>query len=208
MHVKLLNKNFKFFYILLIIQQALSECISIVLLMTSYLVFNDDLFIFSFTNFNNSIINDYFAFFTKLSICLFSMIYFLIIANFLKEQKLVSFEYLLTILFALLGLLIMCGSNDLLLAYLAIELSSLAFYILASFRKMSSYSVESGIKYFITGAISSAFFLLGSTFIYGLTGSINFSDFQDLFDLYIFYFNSQNFLYEFTHIIYTLDTNK
>ena len=71
----------------------------------------------------------------------------------------------------------MCSSNDLLTAYLSIELSSLAFYILASFRKISSYSVESGIKYFVTGAVSSAFFLLGSSFIYGLTGSINFSDF-------------------------------
>jgi NADH-quinone oxidoreductase subunit N len=71
----------------------------------------------------------------------------------------------------------MCSSNDLLTAYLAIELSSLAFYLLASFKKTSSYSVEGGIKYFITGAVSSAFFLLGSSFIYGITGSINFTDF-------------------------------
>ena len=83
----------------------------------------------------------------------------------------------------------MCSSNDLLTAYLAMELSSLSFYILASFRKISTYSVESGIKYFIIGAISSAFFLLGSSFIYGAIGSINFSDFQDLFELSIFYFD-------------------
>jgi NADH-quinone oxidoreductase subunit N len=76
----------------------------------------------------------------------------------------------------------MCCSNDLLTAYLAIELSSLAFYILASFKKTSSYSVEGGIKYFITGAVSSAFFLLGSSLIYGITGSINFTDFFDLFE--------------------------
>lgn len=175
--------------------------------MASCLLFNDELFMFNFTNFNNSIINDYFAFFTKISICFFSIVYFLIIANFLKEQKLVSFEYLLTILFAILGLLIMCGSNDLLLAYLAIELSSLAFYVLASFKKISSYSVESGIKYFITGAISSAFFLLGSSFIYGLTGTINFSDFQDLFHLSIFYLDSDNFLYEGLNLFHILNVN-
>jgi len=115
-------------------------------------------------------------------ICWFSAFYFLIVSNFLKEQKLTSFEYLLIILFAVLGLLLMCSSNDLLTAYLSIELSSLAFYILASFRKVSSYSVESGIKYFITGAVSSTFFLLGSSFIYGFTGSINFSDFFFLFE--------------------------
>lgn len=185
----------------LIIQRALSDCIAVILFMASYLFFNDELFMFHFTNFNNSIINDYFAFFTKISICLFSMIYFLMISNFLKKQKLVSFEYLLITLFAVLGLLIMCGSNDLLLSYLAIELSSLAFYVLASFKKTSSYSVESGIKYFITGAISSSFFLLGSSFVYGFTGTINFSDFQDLFDLSIFYLDSNSFLYEWSVII-------
>lgn len=88
-------------------------------------------------------------------------------------------------LFAILGILLMCSCNDLLTAYLAIELSSLAFYILASFRKVSTYSVESGIKYFITGAISSAFFLLGSSFIYGAIGSINFDDFRSIFQISI-----------------------
>lgn len=173
----------------LMLQKALSETMALVLLMTSYLIFNDDLLTLNFSNFNNSIINDYFAFFTKILICLFSTFYFLMVGNSLKEQKLTSFEYLLIILFAILGLMLMCSSNDLLTAYLAIELSSLAFYILASFRKISSYSVESGVKYFVTGAISSAFFLLGSSFIYGLTGSINFSDFHDLFECSIMYFH-------------------
>lgn len=85
----------------------------------------------------------------------------------------------------------MCSSNDLLIAYLSIELTSFALYILASFQKNSSYSVESGIKYFIVGSISSAFFLLGSSFIYGITGTLNFIEFfeltkKSLFDLYPF----------------------
>lgn len=94
-------------------------------------------------------------------------------------------------LFAILGILIMCSCNDLLTAYLAIELSSLAFYILASFRKVSVYSVESGIKYFIIGAISSAFFLLGSSFLYGAIGSINFSDFRSIFQESVFYIEKE-----------------
>jgi len=177
--------------------------------MTSCLIFNDDLLISNFLNFNKSFINDYFAFFTKMLVCVFSSLYFLIISTSLKEQKLVSFEYLLIILFAILGALLMCSSNDLLTAYLAMELSSLALYILASFRKISTYSVESGLKYFIIGAISSAFFLLGSSFIYGVIGSINFLDFQDLFELSIFYFDpyynfSNGKIQEFSNITYTL----
>ena len=171
----------------LMLQKAVSKCLSLILLMSCYLTINDNLIAFDFVTFNNSIINDYFAFFTKILIYFFSAIYFLLISDSLKEQKLTSFEYLIIILFAILGLSIMCSSNDLLITYLAIELSSLAFYILASFKKTSSYSIESGIKYFITGAISSAFFLLGSSFIYGVTGSINFLDFFELFECSMFY---------------------
>ena len=108
-----------------------------------------------------------------------------------------SIGWLKLILFAVLGLLLMCSSNDLLTAYLSIELSSLAFYILTSFRKISSYSVESGIKYFVTGAVSSAFFLLGSSYIYGLTGSINFSDFFFLFECSTIDFYSHDLMFGF-----------
>jgi NADH:ubiquinone oxidoreductase subunit 2 (subunit N) len=85
----------------------------------------------------------------------------------------------------------MCSSNDLLTAYLSIELTSFALYILASFQKNSNYSIKSGIKYFIIGSISSAFFLLGSSFVYGITGSLNFIEFFELtsksiFDFYPF----------------------
>lgn len=171
----------------LMLQKALSECMALMLLMACYLIINDDLIALEFSTFNNSIINDYLAFFTKFVVCFSSAIYFFIIANSLKEQRLTSFEYLLITLFSVLGLMLLCSSNDLLTAYLAIELSSLSCYLLASFKKTSSYSVEGGIKYFITGAVSSAFFLLGSSFIYGLTGSINFNDFLDLFECSLFY---------------------
>jgi len=196
----------------LMLQKAVSECLALVLIMSCYLIYNDDLiylsafkpvnelFIFpdfylkDFVSFNNSIKNDFLGFFAKFLICFFSAIYFLLISDSLKEQKLTSLEYLLVILLAIVGLLLMCNSYDLLTAYLTIELSSLAFYILASFRKTSSYSIEAGIKYFITGAVSSAFFLLGSSMIYGVTGSINFVTFFDFYETssygdfpYIFY---------------------
>jgi NADH-quinone oxidoreductase subunit N len=174
----------------LMLQKALSECIALILAMTCYLILNDDLMTLNFISFHNSIMNDYLAFIAKFLICFFSSLYFLLISNSLKEQRLTSFEYLLVLLFAILGLMLMCSSNDLLTAYLAIELSSLAMYILASFRKTSSYSIESGIKYFITGAVASAFFLLGSSFIYAFSGSIHFDDFLTLYESDIFFYPS------------------
>lgn len=166
----------------LMLQKAVSECIALIMFMACFLLINDDLIAVNLLTFNNAILNDYFSFFTKFVVCFSSAIYFLVIANSLKDQKLTSFEYLLLILFSVLGLILMCSSNDLLIVYLSIELASLSCYLLASFKKTSSYSVEGGIKYFITGAVSSAFFLLGSSFIYGITGSINFYDFFDLFN--------------------------
>jgi NADH-quinone oxidoreductase subunit N len=73
--------------------------------------------------------------------------------------------------------MLLCSSNDLLTAYLAIELSSLSFYILALSKKSSNYSVEGGIIYFVTGAVSSAS-CFGSSYIYGATGTINFTDLE------------------------------
>lgn len=153
----------------------------------------------SFSIPNNSIKNDSLGIFTKFIVCYSAAMFFLINANFLKEQKLTSFEYLIILLFAVLGLLLMCNSNDLLTAYLTLELSSLAFYLLATFKKTSSYSIESGIKYFITGAVSS-FFLLGSSFIYGFSGSVNFNTFFNLFESYLVFYNFTYYYYLHTSL--------
>jgi NADH-quinone oxidoreductase subunit N len=166
----------------LMLQKAISESLGLMLFMASYLLVNDDLISLGFKSFSGSIANDSLAFYSKLIVCISSAFYFLIISNFLKYQRLTSFEYLLITLFAVLGLILLCGSNDLLTAYLAIELFSLASYLLASFKKTSTYSIESGLKYFVTGALSSAFFLLGSSFLYGQLGSIDFDVIQLMTD--------------------------
>ena len=170
----------------LIVQKSISECIGLILLLSCYLILNDDLLllnsnvinVYPLTCFYKSISLDYFGELTKFIVCFFSALYFFIISDFLKNYNLTSLEYLIILLFAVLGLILLCSSNDLLTAYLAIELISLSSYILAAFKKTSSYSVEAGIKYLITGAISSSFFLLGSSFLYAFTGSIYITDFE------------------------------
>lgn len=173
----------------LIVQKSLSNCLALICLMSCCLVINDDLICLNYVSFHNTVINDYMKFFSQFIVCLFSSIFFYFIADFLKDQKLVSFEYLLIVFLAILGLVLLCGTNDLLTAYLAIELTSLSSYVLAAFKKTSNYSVEAGIKYFVTGAISSAFFLLGSSFIYFLSGSVNLLDIWDLLSVNRFFPN-------------------
>jgi len=153
----------------------------LVLFLSCFLVLNDGLDVLEQSVLNDTIVNDYLSFFSKLVIGSLSLFCLLMIQPYLTSQKINQFEYILLILFAVLGLFLLCSSNDLLTAYLAIELQSLAFYVLASFKKNSTHSVDAGIKYFILGAFSSSLFLFGSSLLYGVTGTINFEEFKDLF---------------------------
>ena len=164
-----------------LIKSSLVYLSILVLYMTCFLLINDNLNILELTNFNYSIANDYLSFSSKILIGITSMFCLFMVDQYLTEQKINHFEYILLILFSILGLFLLCSSNDLITAYLAIELQSLAFYILAAFKKNSTFSVESGLKYFILGAFSSSLFLFGSSLIYGISGTISFENFKDLY---------------------------
>ena len=96
--------------------------------------------------------------------------------DYIIKQKIFSYEINILILISLLGLMLLISSNNLIILYLSIELQSLSFYILAASQRKSILSIESSLKYFILGSIASGFILFGSSIIYGITGSINFSN--------------------------------
>ncbi|MET0910800.1 MAG: NADH-quinone oxidoreductase subunit N [Ilumatobacteraceae bacterium] len=77
---------------------------------------------------------------------------------------------------AAIGGIVMASSNDLIVLFLGLETLSLALYVLASSNRRSSQSAEAGLKYFILGGFSSAFFLYGIALVYGATGSTNISE--------------------------------
>ena len=157
---------------------------ALLMILTLLLLLNEDLLVTNSLISNNFIINDYLSFAAKLVICLTSLLFFIVINVSLRDDpKYNNFEYVMLITISILGLLLLCSSNDLITAYLAIELQSIAFYIMAAFKKNSSYSIESGLKYFIIGALSSAFFLFGSAIIYGCVGSLTFDDLRIFFSL-------------------------
>ena len=141
------------------------------------------------TSFNDSIINDSLAITAKFIIGLSSICYLIFITKYLKDQKLNNFEYYIILLTSIFGFFLLCCTNEFITAYLAIELQGLAFYVLASFKKSSNFSVESGIKYFVIGSLSTALFLLGVTFVYGFSGSLVLTDFNDFF-IWVFSTNS------------------
>lgn len=174
---------------------------TLLIILSTLLILNEDLLVLNSFTSNNFIINDYFSFASKFVICLTSVL-FLIIVNvaFRDEPIQNNFEYVILITISILGLLLLCSANDLITAYLAIELHSIAFYIMSAFKRKSSYSIESGLKYFIIGALSSTLFLFGSALIYGCMGSLSFDDLQMFFSL-LFIPNNQMPLIELSSIV-------
>src|SRR6185312_10523426 len=80
-------------------------------------------------------------------------------------------EYYALLLFATAGMMLMATASDLLVIFLALEVLSLAVYVLTGIRRDSPAATEAAFKYFLLGAFSSAFFLYGIAFTYGVTSS-------------------------------------
>ena len=85
-------------------------------------------------------------------------------------------EYVAIVLLATTGFLVMAVAQQLLLAFLALELASLSLYVLAGFDRTRPESAEAGLKYFLLGGVSAAFLLFGFSLLFGLTGSIEFAE--------------------------------
>src|SRR3990172_12090716 len=82
-------------------------------------------------------------------------------------------EYYFLVIVATLGLCLMAAAADLILLYLAIETASISLYVLAGYLKRDDKSTESGLKYFLFGALTSAVMLYGFSLLFGATGQTN-----------------------------------
>ena len=89
----------------------------------------------------------------------------------IERERLPGGEYYALMLFATAAMMLMATATDLLVIFLALEVMSLAVYVLTGLRRDSPASTEAAFKYFLLGAFASAFFLYGIAFTYGLTGS-------------------------------------
>lgn len=99
---------------------------------------------------------------------------FLYARDYLRQNDLMKGEFYLLGLFGLLGIMIMTSANSLLTMYLGLETLSLSLYALVAFDRNSATSAESAMKYFVLGAIASGSLLYGISWVYGITGSLEF----------------------------------
>jgi NADH-quinone oxidoreductase subunit N len=91
--------------------------------------------------------------------------------EYMEVQQIRAGEYYGLILFGSVGMALMSSAMELVLIFIALEISSISTYILAGFRRRSAISSESSVKYFLLGSFATAFFLYGVALMFGATGS-------------------------------------
>jgi NADH-quinone oxidoreductase subunit N len=141
--------------------------------------------------FGNFIVSNSLIIFLKTILILFTLLFFVILKDYIIALKYYDFEFIVVTLFALIGMLLLLNSNDLISFYVTIELQSLSFYILVSSKQTSAFSTESGLKYFILGSFSSGLLLFGLILIYGFSGLTNFDELA----IYSVFLTSKDFTY-------------
>src|SRR6266704_61590 len=99
--------------------------------------------------------------------------------EYLEAQGIRSGEYYALILFGTVGMVLMSAAVELVLIFIALEISSISTYVLAGYRRRAASSTESSIKYFLLGSFATAFFLYGVALILGATGSTNIPDIRN-----------------------------
>ncbi len=93
--------------------------------------------------------------------------------RYLGEERMRHGELFSLVLLATVGMMFFAGSRDLMLIFLGLELMSVAVYVLTAVNRRDRRSAEAGLKYFLLGAFSSAFFLFGIAMVYGGAGTVN-----------------------------------
>ena len=91
--------------------------------------------------------------------------------DYLEREGLEVGEFYALILFATVGMMLLAGAQDLVLAFVSLEMMSISAYVLTGFNREDPRSAEAALKYFLVGAFASAFFVYGVALLYGATGS-------------------------------------
>lgn len=126
--------------------------------------------------FSGMYVTDPLANLLKLLAMLFVAVSLLYSRHYLETRGLLKGEYYVLVLTALLGIFVMISAGSLLTLYIGVELLALSLYALVAFDRDNGVAAESAMKYFVLGAIASGCLLYGMSLVYGLGGSLLFSE--------------------------------
>ena len=123
--------------------------------------------------FSNMVRVDSFSVFFHFLVIAIAAVVILSSFEYMAVQRIRAGEYYALILFGAVGMCLMSSAVELVLIFIALEISSISTYILAGFRRNEASSSESSLKYFLLGSFATAFFLYGVALMFGATGSTN-----------------------------------
>jgi NADH-quinone oxidoreductase subunit N len=123
--------------------------------------------------FSGLVATDPFSVFFHHLIGFVSVLVILAADSYLDRERLADAEFYALILFATAGMGVLASAQELLTAFIGLEMSSISSYILAGYRRDTLKSGESSMKYFLLGSFATAFFLYGISLVYGVTGTTN-----------------------------------
>jgi NADH-quinone oxidoreductase subunit N len=123
--------------------------------------------------FSNMVKVDNFSVFFHVLIIGIAAVVILSSFEYMEVQRIRAGEYYALILFGVVGMALMSSAVELVLIFIALEISSISTYILAGFRRNEASSSEASLKYFLLGSFATAFFLYGVALMFGATGSTN-----------------------------------
>src|SRR6266436_3054163 len=115
--------------------------------------------------------SDSFSFFFRLLVGTVAFLVALAAGPYLERERLPFAEFYSLLLFATAGMGVLASAQELLTAFIGLEMSSISSYILAGYRRDSLKSTESAMKYFLLGSFATAFFLYGIALVYGSSGT-------------------------------------
>ncbi|HEY4979516.1 MAG TPA: NADH-quinone oxidoreductase subunit N, partial [Candidatus Acidoferrum sp.] len=125
------------------------------------------------SGFHGLVLFDNFSLFFHWLVGLVAFLVILASDSYLERENLEAAEFYALILFATAGMGVLASAQELLTAFIGLEMSSISSYVLAGYRRDSIKSSESAMKYFLLGSFATAFFLYGIAMVYGVTGSTN-----------------------------------
>ena len=123
--------------------------------------------------FSNMVRVDNFSVFFHFLVIAIAAVVILSSFEYMAVQRIRAGEYYALILFGVVGMALMSSAVELVLIFVALEISSISTYVLAGFRRSEASSSESSLKYFLLGSFATAFFLYGVAMMFGATGSTN-----------------------------------
>jgi NADH-quinone oxidoreductase subunit N len=121
----------------------------------------------------DALVLDGFGLFVTIVVCVAVILASLLTDDYLRRESLDGPEVYGLYLMAAIGGVVMAVAHDLLVLFIGLEALSIALYVLAASHRRRIESQESGLKYFVLGGFSSAFFLYGVALVYGATGTTN-----------------------------------